>query len=145
MVSDLLLLLLSAVGWLYNLVILLLQSTSVFCSESVIPTSAMFSHLLQPRCFSALTHTSSSFRVYHGDSIINKYTDPRSQESLFSLTQMVLMLSWGRASDRFGRKPVLASSLFGCGICISFFGLSRSVWQMILFRCLAGVFSGTVV
>jgi MFS family permease len=25
------------------------------------------------------------------------------------------------------------------------FGLSQSLWQMILFRCMAGVFAGTVV
>lgn len=55
------------------------------------------------------------------------------------------MISWGRASDRFGRKPVLIFSLFGVAIATSLFGLSKTVWQMILFRCLAGVFSGTVV
>ncbi|GAB7338831.1 hypothetical protein MBLNU457_5524t1 [Dothideomycetes sp. NU457] len=42
-------------------------------------------------------------------------------ESLFSLTQMLTMLPWGWLADRYGRKP------------------------MILFRCLAGVFSGSVV
>ncbi|KAF1344260.1 major facilitator superfamily transporter [Delphinella strobiligena] len=66
-------------------------------------------------------------------------------ESLFSLTQMVLMIPWGRAADRFGRKPILTSSLFGIGITVCFFGLSKAIWQMVLFRCLAGCFSGTVV
>ncbi|GAB7348317.1 hypothetical protein MBLNU459_g6295t2 [Dothideomycetes sp. NU459] len=66
-------------------------------------------------------------------------------ESLFSLTQMTLMISWGRASDRFGRKPVLVVSLFGVAVSSSLFGLSKTVWQMILFRCFAGIFSGTVV
>ena len=32
-------------------------------------------------------------------------------ESLFSLTQMLVMIIWGRLSDRFGRKPVLVISL----------------------------------
>lgn len=58
---------------------------------------------------------------------------------------MLLMISWGRASDRFGRKPVLIVSLFGVAITTSLFGLSKTVWQMIVFRCLAGVFSGTIV
>ncbi|KAI2613340.1 MFS general substrate transporter [Hypoxylon sp. NC1633] len=66
-------------------------------------------------------------------------------ESLFSLTQMLVMLAWGRAADRWGRKPILVSSLFGVAISVSLFGLARSIWQMILLRCLAGVFAGTVV
>ena len=66
-------------------------------------------------------------------------------ESLFSLTQMLLMISWGRAADRLGRKPVLVFSLVGVGIATALFGLSRTIWQMIVFRCLAGVFAGTVV
>ncbi|KAI0835233.1 MFS general substrate transporter [Hypoxylon sp. FL0890] len=66
-------------------------------------------------------------------------------ESLFSLTQMVVMLFWGRAADRWGRKPVLVSSLVGVAISVSLFGLAQSIWQMIVLRCLAGVFAGTVV
>ena len=66
-------------------------------------------------------------------------------ESLFSLTQMFVMIPWGRASDRIGRKPVLCLSLFGMTFTTAIFGLSQSIWQMILFRCLAGVFAGTVV
>lgn len=66
-------------------------------------------------------------------------------ESLFSLTQMVVMIFWGRLSDRFGRKPVLVLSLFGVGTATAIFGLAQTIWQMILFRCLAGVFAGTVV
>ena len=66
-------------------------------------------------------------------------------ESLFSLTQMVVMLFWSRLSDRVGRKPVLVSSLVGISLATSMFGLARALWQMILFRCAAGVFSGTIV
>ncbi|KAF9732049.1 hypothetical protein PMIN07_008208 [Paraphaeosphaeria minitans] len=66
-------------------------------------------------------------------------------ESLFSLTQMCVMMFWGIAADRFGRKPVLALSLYGVASCTALFGLSQSLWQMILFRCLAGMFAGTVV
>lgn len=58
---------------------------------------------------------------------------------------MVVMIPWGKAADRLGRKPVLVSSLVGIAIATSLFGLSTAVWQMILFRCLAGVFAGTVV
>ncbi|KAE8449021.1 hypothetical protein EG329_008609 [Mollisiaceae sp. DMI_Dod_QoI] len=68
-----------------------------------------------------------------------------SQESLFSLTQMMLMISWGRAADRIGRKPVLVFSLAGVSIATAIFGLSKTIWQMVMFRCCAGVFAGTIV
>ncbi|KAK8009682.1 hypothetical protein PG989_000615 [Apiospora arundinis] len=66
-------------------------------------------------------------------------------ESLFSLTQMLVMLVWGRAADRVGRKPVLVVSLVGVCCATSIFGMATSLWQMMLFRCLAGVFAGTIV
>lgn len=66
-------------------------------------------------------------------------------ESLFSLTQMLVMIMWGRAADRFGRKPVLVFSLIGVSIATALFGTAKTIGQMILFRCLAGVFAGTIV
>ncbi|PYH75889.1 permease of the major facilitator superfamily [Aspergillus uvarum CBS 121591] len=66
-------------------------------------------------------------------------------ESLFSLTQAIIMIFWGRAADRFGRKPVLVFSLFGVTVATGLFGLAQTIPQMILFRCLAGVFAGTIV
>lgn len=58
---------------------------------------------------------------------------------------MLLMIPWGRAADHWGRKPVLVSSLGGVTVATAVFGLSKTIWQMILFRCFAGVFSGTIV
>lgn len=52
---------------------------------------------------------------------------------------------WGRFSDRLGRKPLLVQSMFGLAITSTLFGFSRTIWQMILFRCLSGVFSGSTV
>jgi MFS family permease len=66
-------------------------------------------------------------------------------ESLFSLTQAIVMIFWGRASDRFGRKPVLVFSLAGVAIATGLFGMARTIPQMILFRCIAGIFAGTIV
>lgn len=66
-------------------------------------------------------------------------------ESLFSLTQALVMVFWGRAADTFGRKPILVSSLVGVSIATSIFGMAKTTWQMILFRCIAGVFAGTIV
>ncbi len=66
-------------------------------------------------------------------------------ESLFSATQMCVMIFWGRASDRWGRKPILIISLVGVGIATTMFGMSQSLWQMVLARCFGGIFGGTVV
>lgn len=66
-------------------------------------------------------------------------------ESLFSLTQAFFMIFWGKASDRLGRKPVLVFSLVGVTIATSLFGFSKTIWEMILFRCVAGIFGGTIV
>lgn len=64
-------------------------------------------------------------------------------ESLFSATQMVVLVSWGKLADRIGRKPVLLYSLAGTAIGPALFGLSSSLPQMFIFRCFAGVFSGS--
>lgn len=66
-------------------------------------------------------------------------------ESLFSLTQMTVTILWGRAADRFGRKLVLVFSLVGVTLATAMFGMAKTISQMILFRCLAGVFAGTIV
>ncbi|KAG9505255.1 hypothetical protein J7337_002221 [Fusarium musae] len=64
-------------------------------------------------------------------------------ESLFSATQMTVLLSWSRLADRIGRKPVLLITLFGTAVGPVLFGMSKTIWQMILFRCIAGLFSGS--
>jgi len=66
-------------------------------------------------------------------------------ESLFSLVQMLLMIFYGRLSDRLGRKPVLVFSLAGVAGASALFGLSATLWQMVCLRCLAGVFAGSSV
>jgi MFS family permease len=66
-------------------------------------------------------------------------------ESLFSLTQAIVMIFWGRAADRLGRKPVLVFSLIGVTLATGLFGMATTIPQMILLRCLAGVFAGSIV
>jgi MFS family permease len=58
---------------------------------------------------------------------------------------MFTMILWGRIADRYGRKPVLVFSLTGMAAMVTLFGASRTIWQMMMFRSLAGLFSGSVV
>jgi MFS family permease len=64
-------------------------------------------------------------------------------ESIFSATQTVVLIFWGRLADKVGRKPVLIYSLCGMVIAPALFGMARTIGEMVLFRCLAGVFSGS--
>jgi sugar phosphate permease len=66
-------------------------------------------------------------------------------ESLFSVVQMLLIIFYGRLADRLGRKPVLVFSLAGIAAASALFGMSSSLPQMIVFRCVAGLFSGSSV
>lgn len=66
-------------------------------------------------------------------------------ESLFFFTQVCVMVFWGKAADTLGRKTVLVASLFGVSAATSIFGMAKSLGQMMLFRCLVGVFGGSIV
>jgi predicted MFS family arabinose efflux permease len=66
-------------------------------------------------------------------------------ESSFSLVQMLFTIFYGRLADRLGRKPVMVFSIAGIGVASALFGLSTTLWQMVAFRCLAGLFSGSSV
>jgi len=66
-------------------------------------------------------------------------------ESLYSCTQTVVMIFWGRLSDRYGRKPVLIACSAGVCAMVSLFGTSATLWQMILYRAMAGIFAGSFV
>ena len=105
-------------------------------------------------CYTAMTEPIAYFAIFpFMPEMIFRTGVPQSSvgfwtgiiESLFSLVQMVLMIFYGRAADRFGRKPVLIFSLAGMSVFTALFGMSQTLWQMILCRCLAGCFAGSVV
>lgn len=66
-------------------------------------------------------------------------------EGTFGLTQCFAMLFWSRLADRWGKKPVLAWCLMGIAVNAFLFGLATSVWEMMLFRGLAGIFSASAL
>ncbi|ORY72168.1 permease of the major facilitator superfamily [Pseudomassariella vexata] len=105
-----------------------------------------YARLVEPIAFFSIFPYINAMLIYNSDladTDVGFYSG--LIESLFSLTQMSVMMLWGLAADRVGRKPVLVFSLIGVSIATALFGFARTIWQMILFRCIAGVFAGTIV
>ena len=66
------------------------------------------------------------------------------QESTFFLAEMLTVFQWGWLSDRYGRKPVLLLGPLGLSFAMLGFGLSKSFWSLVTYRCLQGVFNGNI-
>ncbi|KAL0064012.1 hypothetical protein AAF712_009080 [Marasmius tenuissimus] len=65
-------------------------------------------------------------------------------ESLFFVTECLTVFHWGRMSDRIGRRPVLLIGPLGLTFAMLGFGLSKTFWHMVIFRCAQGVFNGNL-
>ncbi|KAH8812987.1 major facilitator superfamily domain-containing protein [Xylogone sp. PMI_703] len=64
--------------------------------------------------------------------------------AVFSLSQCVTAIFWGRASDIFGRKPTILVALTCTMICSIFWGMSISLPMAIIARSFAGACNGNV-
>ena len=64
--------------------------------------------------------------------------------AVFSLSQALTGIAWGRASDRVGRKPVILASILGVMLAGLFFGFSPTLAWAITARAFAGLCSGNV-
>ena len=64
--------------------------------------------------------------------------------AVFSLSQCVTGIAWGRASDRFGRKPVIMMGLLCTMVSCLLFGFSQSLPWAIIARSCAGASNGNV-
>ncbi|KAL0953881.1 hypothetical protein HGRIS_005055 [Hohenbuehelia grisea] len=64
--------------------------------------------------------------------------------SIFFIAECVTVLFWGRASDRFGRKPILLLGMLGLSFSMFSAGLSTSYLPLVLSRAAQGMFNGNV-
>ncbi|KAJ7284430.1 major facilitator superfamily multidrug-resistance, DHA1 sub-family [Mycena rebaudengoi] len=65
-------------------------------------------------------------------------------ESIFFLTECLTVVYFGRASDRYGRRPVLLLGPLGLALSMVGFGLSKRFWSLVVFRCFQGAFNGNL-
>ena len=63
---------------------------------------------------------------------------------MFFVTEGLTVVYWGRASDKFGRKPILVAGLIGLAISMFSFGLAPSFSVLFLSRCFQGAFNGNI-
>lgn len=61
--------------------------------------------------------------------------------SSFAVGEFFFAPIWGRLSDRFGRKPILAISLLGISFALGSFAIANSLTWLFISRFLQGVFS----
>jgi MFS transporter, DHA1 family, tetracycline resistance protein len=62
----------------------------------------------------------------------------------YSLCQLIAAPLWGRLSDRFGRRPILMSSLIGACLSYVILAFANSLWMVLAARMLAGFMAGNL-
>lgn len=63
---------------------------------------------------------------------------------LYSLFQFIAAPVWGKLSDRYGRRPILAWSLFGLALSYIALGFSESLGMVIATRIFGGLMAGNI-
>ncbi len=64
--------------------------------------------------------------------------------SSFSIAQLAMAPLWGRASDRYGRRPMIIAGLVLSTIAYVVFGFAGSIWLLLLSRVVQGMGGGTI-
>ena len=67
-----------------------------------------------------------------------------TQQSIFFATQGLTVLHWSRASDTFGRKPIILTGFLGLSLSMYCFGLSRTFAGLVVSRSLNGALNGNI-
>jgi len=64
--------------------------------------------------------------------------------SAFSVAQLAVAPLWGRASDRYGRRPMIIAGLALSAVAYVVFAFAGSVWLLLLSRVVQGMGGGTI-
>ncbi|KAI3404488.2 hypothetical protein KGF56_002680 [Candida oxycetoniae] len=83
-----------------------------------------------------------SFRIAKNDAEVSKYSGYLA--SAFSLSQFVSAVQWGKASDKYGRKPTILLGCLGTAISMIVFGFSTNFYMALIARTMMGLLNGNV-
>ncbi|KAF8918982.1 major facilitator superfamily domain-containing protein [Mucidula mucida] len=64
--------------------------------------------------------------------------------SVFFAAECLSVFLWSRASDLYGRRPVLLWGPLGLALSLLGFGLSSNFWWLVIFRAFQGIFNGNI-
>ena len=64
--------------------------------------------------------------------------------SSFSVAQLAVAPLWGRASDRYGRRPMIIAGLVLSSVAYLVFAFAGSVWLLLISRVVQGMGGGTI-
>jgi DHA1 family tetracycline resistance protein-like MFS transporter len=62
----------------------------------------------------------------------------------YSLCQLIAAPLWGNLSDRYGRRPILMTSLAGACVSYLILGFADSIWWLLISRMLGGFMAGNI-
>ncbi|TWI56207.1 MFS transporter [Halalkalibacter nanhaiisediminis] len=65
--------------------------------------------------------------------------------AVFSFMQFLLAPVWGKLSDKYGRKPLIAIGMFGFAGAEFIFAFATDLWMLFLSRILAGSFGSAIM
>ncbi|RBW69398.1 MFS transporter [Bacillus taeanensis] len=63
----------------------------------------------------------------------------------YAFMQFLFAPLWGRLSDKYGRKPMVAVGMFGFAIAEFIFASASGIWMLFLSRMLAGIFGSALL
>ena len=63
---------------------------------------------------------------------------------VYALCQLIATPIWGRLSDRYGRRPILVSSMGGACISYLMLGFAPNIWWVLAARILGGFMAGNL-
>lgn len=82
------------------------------------------------------------FGVAQNEHDISKYSGYLA--TVFSISQVLCTVHWGRSAERFGRKPVVITGMIGTGLAMLLLGFAPNYWVALLARALMGAVNGNV-
>ncbi|EDK44202.1 hypothetical protein LELG_02381 [Lodderomyces elongisporus NRRL YB-4239] len=83
-----------------------------------------------------------SFGIVKTDSDVSRYSGYLA--AAYSFAQLFSIVQWSKASDKFGRKPVLLLGCIGTALSMILFGFSSNFYMAFISRMLMGLLNGNV-